>query len=144
VKAPASRTHQRRIAIADDGKWVEGSSFQKDEFLEVEDGVGHVRPDLQFVSRLTELLQIGSQAFDIRFQPSAGNFLLVEAAQPAALFERLQRDGIIIRPVGGYGLKHHVRISVGTAEQNTRLLNTLENLLGTSGAGLLRNQTSSV
>lgn len=86
----------------------------------------------------------GLQQLDIRFQPSAGNFLLVEAAQPAALFERLQRDGIIIRPVGGYGLKHHVRISVGTAEQNTRLLNTLENLLGTSDAGLLRNQTSSV
>jgi len=57
--------------------------------------------------------------------PSAGNFLLVHigsAPRAAALNEHLLRGGVIVRPVGNYGLAEYLRITIGRAEDNTRLL----------------------
>jgi histidinol-phosphate aminotransferase len=55
--------------------------------------------------------------------PSAGNFLLLRAGADAMVrFEYLLRRGIIVRPVGNYGLPEYLRVSVGTAEQNDRFL----------------------
>ena len=35
-----------------------------------------------------------------------------------AVYERLLRQGVIVRPVGGYGLPSRLRITIGTPEQN--------------------------
>ncbi|MDA2917149.1 histidinol-phosphate transaminase, partial [Nitrospinae bacterium AH_259_B05_G02_I21] len=35
-------------------------------------------------------------------------------------------QGVIVRPMGGYGLEAYVRVSVGTAEENTRFLDAIE------------------
>jgi histidinol-phosphate aminotransferase len=58
--------------------------------------------------------------------PSAGNFLLVHVgAQVMPVFERLLRAGLIVRPLIGYSLPEYLRISIGTTEQNDRLLREL-------------------
>jgi histidinol-phosphate aminotransferase len=57
--------------------------------------------------------------------PSAGNFLLVEVGAAAQVYEQLLRGGVIVRPVAGYGLPRHLRISIGLPEQNDRLLRLL-------------------
>jgi histidinol-phosphate aminotransferase len=58
--------------------------------------------------------------------PSAGNFLLVHVgAQVMPAFERLLRAGLIVRPLIGYRLPEYLRISIGTPEQNDRLLREL-------------------
>jgi len=62
----------------------------------------------------------------IAWTPSAGNFILAEFADAAALHDALQRSGVIVRPVASYGLPGHLRISVGTEEQNRRLVGLLE------------------
>ena len=55
--------------------------------------------------------------------PSAGNFVLADLGRPALpVYEALLRAGIIVRPVGNYGLPHHLRITVGLPEDNARLL----------------------
>lgn len=54
--------------------------------------------------------------------PSAGNFLLVRVGDGDAVFQKLQRAGVIVRPVKGYGLPEWVRVTVGTKAQNERLL----------------------
>lgn len=62
--------------------------------------------------------------------PSVGNFVLVDMGAPAApLFEALLRRGVIVRPVGNYGLPHHLRISIGTAAENDRLIRALTEVL---------------
>jgi histidinol-phosphate aminotransferase len=61
--------------------------------------------------------------------PSAGNFLLVEVGDAAAAYERLLRGGVIVRPVAGYGLPRHLRVSIGLPSQNDRLLQQLAPLL---------------
>lgn len=59
--------------------------------------------------------------------PSQTNFLLVEfGAQTARIEAALVARGVILRPMGGYGLGECLRITVGTAEENARLLAALD------------------
>jgi histidinol-phosphate aminotransferase len=58
-----------------------------------------------------------------RVVPSAGNFLLLHAgANARQRFDALLRQGVIVRPVGNYQLPEHLRVTLGTVEQNDRFL----------------------
>ncbi len=49
---------------------------------------------------------------------TGGNFVLMETAFPAAeLFNELLRRGVIVRPMQGYGLPTHIRITFGKPEE---------------------------
>jgi histidinol-phosphate aminotransferase len=72
---------------------------------------------LEFLAR--ELERLGLQTW-----PSDANFLL--AAAPPDTYEKLLREGVIVRPMGGFGMPGHIRITVGTAEENERLVKALE------------------
>jgi histidinol-phosphate aminotransferase len=63
--------------------------------------------------------------------PSQTNFVLVGfgARDGRQLYDRLLRKGVIVRPMNGYGLPHHLRITVGTAAENARLLAALRDIL---------------
>lgn len=56
--------------------------------------------------------------------------MLVRVGQGAAAFDALQRRGVIVRPVGSYGLPEWLRLTVGTREQNERLLGELRRWQG--------------
>ena len=71
----------------------------------------------------------GLEALGLRFVPSQGNFLLVNVGDGAAAFDGLQKRGVITRPVKPYGLPEWLRISVGSPEQNVRLLASLADVL---------------
>ncbi|HLS27567.1 MAG TPA: histidinol-phosphate transaminase [Opitutales bacterium] len=71
----------------------------------------------------------GFNELEIPFVPSEANFLLVRVGDGTKVFRELQRRGIIIRPVAPYGLPEYVRISVGTKEENARLLEALKEIL---------------
>ncbi len=65
-------------------------------------------------------LAAGLAATGIRVWPSEGNFVLADFATPAraaAADAHLRRSGLIVRRVGGYGLPHCLRITVGTEEE---------------------------
>ncbi len=48
--------------------------------------------------------------------------------------DALLRHGVIVRPMAGYGFPTHLRISVGTAEENARCLAALRIVLGRGAA----------
>ena len=59
--------------------------------------------------------------------PSQTNFLLVDFGVNAGPLEAaLLADGVVPRPMGGYGLPTCLRITVGTADENRRLLAALD------------------
>jgi histidinol-phosphate aminotransferase len=59
--------------------------------------------------------------------PSQGNFFLIRARGGGrALFERLLKRGVIIRPLDPYGLTGHARVTIGRREDSERLLEALE------------------
>ena len=50
--------------------------------------------------------------------PSVGNFLYAETGGDAAeLFERLLHEGVIVRPLAGFGAPTAIRVTVGTPEE---------------------------
>jgi histidinol-phosphate aminotransferase len=54
----------------------------------------------------------------------------VKVGDGVAVFDALQRLGVITRPVKGYGLPEWLRVTVGTQAQNERLLASLAKVLG--------------
>jgi histidinol-phosphate aminotransferase len=50
--------------------------------------------------------------------PAIGNFLYADVGDGAALFDRLLRQGVIVRPLAGFGAPEAIRVTVGTPEEN--------------------------
>jgi histidinol-phosphate aminotransferase len=65
----------------------------------------------------------------LEFVPSAANFVLVRVGQGQKVFEAMQRQGVIARPMGGYKLPEWIRITIGTPEENRRCVQALTNAL---------------
>jgi histidinol-phosphate aminotransferase len=78
-------------------------------------------------------LEEGFKALGLEFVPSQANFVLVRVGDGAAVFDALQRRGVIVRPLKLYQLPEWVRITVGTPAQNERLLAELATAVGRSG-----------
>ena len=76
----------------------------------------------QLESALTEL--------GLSFIPSAGNFICFHVGRDAApVYERLLRQGVIIRPVANYGLPEYMRVTIGSADENARFIDALKQSL---------------
>jgi len=68
--------------------------------------------------------------------PSAGNFIAVEVGDRAQeIFQFLLSSGVIVRPVAGYDMPRHLRVSVGLPEQNERFIDALARALDTVNRG---------
>lgn len=61
--------------------------------------------------------------------PSYGNFLAFKAGDAAAVNQGLLKQGVIVRPVAGYGMPEWLRVTIGTEQENQRFLEALENTL---------------
>lgn len=81
---------------------------------------------------MRQMLQ-GFQAMRLEHIPSYGNFVCVKVGNPERgagdVFQALLRSGVIVRPVGNYGMPDHLRVSIGLPEQNARFLTVLSEIL---------------
>jgi histidinol-phosphate aminotransferase len=67
-------------------------------------------------------LEAGFRALGRECVPSVANFILVRVGDGARVFDFLQRRGVIVRPLKPYGMPEWLRVTVGSREQNERLL----------------------
>ena len=89
--------------------------------------------DMEFVARsfagnLQGMRQLreGAERLGLSFIPSYANFLTIRVGKAQEIYKRLLRRGVIVRPVGGgYELPEHLRVTVGTEEENERFLSAL-------------------
>jgi histidinol-phosphate aminotransferase len=77
-----------------------------------------------------QALTEGFAALGLRYLPSHGNFIMVDVGDGLAVFQRLLRAGVIVRPVANYGLPAWLRVTVGLPQENARLLAALPGALG--------------
>jgi len=73
-----------------------------------------------------EQVRHGLTQLGLRCLPSSCNFITFDCGRNAVeLDKNLQKRGIITRSLNPYGLEQHLRVTIGTFEQNTRFLNAL-------------------
>lgn len=78
---------------------------------------------------MTQLEQ-GFRDLGLSWIPSRGNFVAVDLDREAApIYQGLLRRGVIVRPVAGYGMPNHLRVTIGLPAENERFLDALAKAL---------------
>jgi histidinol-phosphate aminotransferase len=89
----------------------------------------HVARTLSCVSEGMAYLEGEFARLGLRYVPAVANFVMVEVGDGRGTFERLQRKGVIVRPMDGYGLPQYIRVTIGTMEENRRFVEALAAVL---------------
>ncbi|RTE87297.1 MULTISPECIES: histidinol-phosphate transaminase [Gammaproteobacteria] len=67
---------------------------------------------------------------NLSYIPSHGNFITIEfGPQSAEIYDKLLHLGVIVRPVAGYELPNHLRVSIGTKEENEAFIKAFSQIL---------------
>ena len=98
--------------------------------------------DKAFVSRSYTLNRSGMKRLErgfgklgIEYIPSCANFVSFRVPKKngtpraAVVYEKLLRQGVIVRPIAGYGMPDHLRVTVGLPAENERFLKALRTAL---------------
>lgn len=93
--------------------------------------------DVDFVSKSQKLVWDGKKQItdalakmELTWTPTQGNFLLFDTRRDAAkINELLLRRGVILRPVGNYGLPRHLRWTIGSVEENKFVIEALQEVI---------------
>lgn len=94
--------------------------------------------DAAFIAKSREVnaaglaqLARGFEALGLDYIPSHANFITVQVGADAArVYKAMLAEGVIVRPVAGYGMPEHLRVTVGLPEHNARFLEALARALG--------------
>ncbi len=73
-----------------------------------------------------EHIVAGLKRVGLEHIPSHGNFVTFKAGDGAAVNQKLLQQGVIVRPLGGYGMAEWLRVTIGTEPENARFLEALE------------------
>jgi histidinol-phosphate aminotransferase len=98
------------------------------------DDTAHVERTRKNNRRGLKLYARAFKQLKLKFIPSAANFVLVRVGDGGRVFVELQKLGVIVRPMAGYGLREWIRISVGTPKENARCIEALQTVLGQAAA----------
>ena len=67
--------------------------------------------------------------FGLSHIPSHGNFVTFKAGDAASVNRKLLEQGVIVRPIGGYGMPEWLRVTIGREAENARFAEALERAL---------------
>ncbi len=98
--------------------------------------VEHVARSAALGRRCLERYQAEVRGPGVRVLPSLANFVLIDCGRPAgAIYDRLLRSGIIVRPMAAWGLPNHLRLSAAAEGDIDRVIAGMNQALGaTDGA----------
>src|SRR5262245_913620 len=89
--------------------------------------------DAKFVAKSTKMNRAGMAVLErslrklgLEYLPSCANFITFRVPEAGAVYEKLLRQGVIVRPIAGYGMPEHLRVTIGTSKENARFLKALE------------------
>lgn len=92
--------------------------------------------DAEFLERTADLNSRGMAQItealaelSLEWIPSAGNFLAFKVGDAAAVNRALLQQGVIVRPIAGYGMPEWLRVSIGLPEENARFIAALRQAL---------------
>ena len=96
------------------------------------DDEDHVRRTLELNEAGIVYLTAEFGKMGIETWPTDANFILARTGRD--VFDALLKKGVIVRPMNGFGLTEHVRISIGLPEENERLIKAVAEIRGNAGS----------
>jgi len=95
------------------------------------DDESHVLECVRLIDAGRHFLYDEFKALGIKYVPSRANFILVDVGRSAAeIYQKLLREGVIVRPMTSFGMETALRITIGTPQENRRLVTALRAVLG--------------
>lgn len=93
--------------------------------------------DTEFVSNTLETIRDGLSylyksldKLGVEYIPTQTNFFLIKVPMGARkTYQRMLREGVIVRSMDSYGLEDYIRVNVGLPEENERFINTFKRIL---------------
>ncbi|MCH8500339.1 MAG: histidinol-phosphate transaminase [Aliidiomarina sp.] len=97
------------------------AALQDDEFIQ-----RSVQMNAEGMAQITTFCD----AHGLNYIPSHGNFVTIEVgANAGEIYQQLMQQGVIVRPIAGYELPNHLRVSIGLPEENAKFCAAMETLL---------------
>jgi histidinol-phosphate aminotransferase len=95
------------------------------------DDEGHVLECVRMIEAGRHFLYEEFKNLGVAYVPSRANFILVDVGRSAAdIYQKLLHHGVIVRPMTPFGMETALRITVGTPEENRKLIKALQAVLG--------------
>ena len=94
------------------------------------DDEAHLQESIRVNNEGMKTLTTACDQLGLGYIPSVGNFLTIDfgcGAMP--IYDGLLRAGVIVRPIGVYGLPNHLRVTIGLPEENARFIDSLQKVL---------------
>jgi histidinol-phosphate aminotransferase len=82
----------------------------------------HIKNTVLLNQQGMQQLKKGLHLLGLNSIPSIGNFITVDVYDPATVYQQLLYEGVIVRPLYAYDMPRHIRVTIGTMEQNERFL----------------------
>ena len=101
-------------------QWAALAALEDDE---------HVRRSLDVNRQGLEYLCKEVSQLGLEQVPSHANFILLRVGNGNDVFQQLLAQGIIVRPMAAYDLPEHVRVTVGTREENRKFIGALKKVI---------------
>jgi histidinol-phosphate aminotransferase len=90
----------------------------------------HLRRTVENNAAGAEILLKGLREMGLHVVPTWANFVFFEVEDDAPGIARsLERAGVIVRPLGGWGIPKGLRVTIGNPEQNQNFLRALQKVL---------------
>jgi len=99
------------------------------------DDEAHILECVRMIEAGRHFLYDEFKRIGLQYVPSRANFILVDVGRNAAdIYQKLLHQGVIVRPMTPFGLETALRITVGTPEENRKLVKALRVVLGKASA----------
>jgi histidinol-phosphate aminotransferase len=90
----------------------------------------HVESIIQMTDEGKKYLYKELSRLGIEYIPSATNFILIKLEKQAELItKKMVQQGVVTRYMGAWGLHNHIRVTIGTKDENERFLELLTKLI---------------
>lgn len=94
------------------------------------DDAEHLRQSVELNHSGLKYICSEFESMGLTYIPSVGNFVAVDVGRSdAQVFDDLLHRGVIVRPVGNYDMQNHIRVTVGTQQENERFIAALKKVL---------------
>ncbi len=93
------------------------------------DDEAFMRESYELNRRGMQQIVAGLQRQGLAHIPSYGNFVTFRVPGAAAVFRKMLKSGVIVRPIANYGMPDHLRVSIGLESENARFLGALRQAL---------------